>query len=304
MKIAIIGYGAYGAATAKLLNHGDNDIYCLTNDNSIDFIVTEDNIKISSDYEKCINGSTLVYVLTPAINTPLVFKNLHKYIDDSKIIILGSKGILENKMLIEESLKSQIPDVRYACLSGPSFARDIQSLNPIGFTLATKSKDDFNYIKSVYRNVKLEYSSDTTGVELCGVLKNAYAIGSGIIHGLNFGDSTSALYIMGVILEMKKILDSFGANPNTVYTLAGLGDTLLTCTSNTSRNYTFGSLLCTNYADAKKYLKKTTVEGYGNIKILYELFNMKNIDAPLLNTIYEIVFNKADPNNIINIILK
>ena len=192
-----------------------------------------------------------------------------------------------------------MPKRRYACISGPTFARDIDALEPIGFTLATKNKEDFDMIKKVYKNVKLEYSNDTTGVELCGVLKNAYAIGSGIIEGFKYGDSTRALYITSVISEMKTILKGLGGHENTVYSLAGLGDTLMCCTSPSSRNYSLGFLKCTNPDTVDEYLKNTTVEGYGNIKVLHELLHKKNINAPILNTIYDIIINNANPKNII-----
>lgn len=299
MKIAIIGYGAYGKATSKLLCYSGNDICCLTNDKNVSSTIICDNIKITNDYKTCLKDASIIYVLTPAINTPEVFNNIAPYVNDNTIIVLGSKGILDNAMLIEDVLKAAIPGVRYACISGPTFARDIDNLNPIGFTLATKSIDDFKFISSIYKNVNLEYSADTTGVELCGVLKNAYAIGSGIINGLDFGESTRALYIIKIIEEMKVILSSLGADENTVYTLAGLGDTILSCTSNTSRNYTFGNLVCKNFDEAQIYLKSTTVEGYGNIRILYDILHEKNIEVPILNAIYEIVFNKIDAKEII-----
>ena len=303
MKVAIIGYGVYGKATAKLLNNSGVLVYARTDDKSYTSIRIEDGIKVTNDYKECLRDASLVYVLIPAVFTQDAFKSLKEYISDDMIIILGSKGILDNGMLIEDALKSEIFRPRYACISGPTFAKDIEALEPIGFTIATKSKDDFEIIKKVYHNVKLEYTSDTTGVELCGVLKNAYAIGSGMIDGFKYGDSTRALYITSVINEMKNILSSFGAEPNTVYSLAGLGDTLMTCTSNTSRNYTFGNLFSTNHDKVKEYLDNTTVEGYGNIRVLHELLHQKSIDAPILNKIYDIVMYGSSPDDLIKLLL-
>lgn len=303
MKIAIIGYGVYGKATAKLLKTSSNEVFVRTDDENYNIMKEENGIKISTYYVDVLKDAKLVYVLIPAVYTKDALKSIKNYIDEDMIIILGSKGILDNSMLIEDALKSEMPKVKYACISGPTFARDIEALEPIGFTLATKNKEDFEIIKSVYRNVKLEYTSDTTGVELCGVLKNAYAIGSGIIDGFKYGDSTRALYITSVISEMKIILNGLGGQENTVYTLAGLGDTLMTCTSNTSRNYTFGNLFSTAPEKVRGYLDNTTVEGYGNIQVLHELLHKKSIVAPILNTIYDIVMNDSSPDNLVKLLI-
>ena len=103
MKIAIIGYGVYGAATAKLLKSCGNEVYVRTDDVNYTIMREENGIKITTDYSECLKNAKLVYVLIPALYTKDAFKEIKNYIDENMIIILGSKGILNNSMLIEDA---------------------------------------------------------------------------------------------------------------------------------------------------------------------------------------------------------
>ena len=300
MKITIIGSGVYGSATAKMLNNSGNDVTVWTEKENIDEIIIGEGIKVTNKYEDALKDAKLVYVLTAAKYAPSIFEAIKNLVRDDMTIILGSKGILENGGLMEDVLLSVIPKAHYAVVSGPTFAHDIGELEPLGFTVATHEKDRFDVIKSAYKGIKIEYSQDTTGTELCGVLKNAYAIGSGMLNGFNYGPSIRSLYITSVLNEMKKILKSMDANIETAYTLAGIGDLILTCTSNNSRNFTFGTILASNDREkTMKYLEETTVEGYENMKVLSKLFEEKSIDAPILNMLYEIVRNGRNSKDII-----
>ena len=305
MKISIIGSGVYGCATAKMLNNAGNTVFVWTEKTDTSLVDLPRDIVVSNDYKTCLDDAELVYVLTSAIYTPSIFKNIKDLIKENMIVILGSKGILGDGMLIEDAFKREMPNMTYAIISGPTFAKDIGALEPLGFTIAAKNEKDFQKIARAYKDIKLEYTSDTTGVELCGVLKNAYAIGSGMLSGFNYGDSIRALYITMVIREMMDIFRQYGLREETACTLAGLGDTLMTCTSPNSRNFTFGVHIATkSKEEVLEYLKNTTVEGYENIKILHKLFLSKNIEAPLLSMLYEIIVNGVDAKSIIPVLVK
>ena len=305
MKIAIIGSGVYGLAMANLLNKSGNKVTVWTEKENPKEIIVPDGVTCTHNFKECLDGAKNVYILTSAKFVSGILDSIKPYIDNEMCIILGSKGILESGAMLEEVLKEKLPNSTYAIISGPTFAVDIAHLEPLGFTIATESINTFKTIKSSFKGVKIEYSSDTTGVELSGVLKNVYAIGSGMLEGFNYGYSARCLYLTEVAKEIKSIFSQIGAKEDTILSLAGIGDLVLTCTSPNSRNYTFGSIVGIGTNDERReYLSKTTVEGYDNLKILYKLLKEKSIDAPILKVLYEIVMSDKDSKELVHLILQ
>jgi len=304
MNIAIIGSGVYGLAIAKLMMESGNKVKTWTEKEDISQIIVPEGVLITNNFEECLRDAQIVFVLTAAKYTPDIFKSIKPYISEDMIIIVGSKGILDSGLMIEKVLKNTIPSIDYAILSGPTFAVDIAACEPIGFTLATNNTVIFEKIANAFKNTYLEYSKDTTGVELCGVLKNAYAIGSGILEGFHYGPSSRTLYITEVVNEMKYILKNLECDVNTAYTLAGIGDLFLTCTSLNSRNFTFGSIIGLGGEKEKKlYLENNTIEGYENLIVLTKLLKEKSIDAPILMAISDIVLSNKDTKSLIRLLV-
>lgn len=304
MKVAIIGSGVYGKAIANVLVHNNCEVVMWTEktDNSV---IGPEGVTITNSYEKVLKGANLVYVLTGSKFTESVFLGMKNYLTEEMLVILGSKGILDSGELIIDVFEKIIKSARMAVISGPTFAVDVAALEPVGFTLATKDYDDYLKVKTAMSSVHLEYSDDIIGTEMAGSLKNAYAIGSGILGGFDYGNSVRCLYITRVLNEIKSIFKSVNAKEETVLTLAGIGDLVLTCTSLNSRNFTFGSILSLNKEGAKEeYLKNNTVEGYENLHIYKKVLQEKNIDAPILMCVADIVDGIKTSEALIDIILK
>lgn len=306
MKITVIGSGVYGKAIANLALHNGNDVTIWTEQEDITKVAVPEGVKITNSYKEAMKDAELVFILTSSKYTASICEGIRPYIEEDMLFILGSKGILEDGKLVNEEFEFLLPKVKYAIISGPTFAVDIAALEPVGFTLATMGKKDFERIVSAFKDgVKFEHSHDILGIEMAGSLKNAYAIGSGILSGFNYGHSIRCLYITAVLNEMRNIFKQVGAEEKTVLTLAGIGDLVLTCTSLNSRNFTFGSLLSLDNKKTKdEYLKKNTVEGYDNLKTYIKIFKDKKIDAPILFMIYDIVINNEDSEKLIDLILK
>lgn len=130
---------------------------------------------------------------------------------------------------------------------------------------------------------------------LCSTIKNIYAIGNGILNGLGLPNSNQAIYLTKVINEMLNILYEMNCYDTTLLTLAGFGDTLMTCSDEKSRNYTYGTkLTAKTKTTAKNYLNKTTVEGHEALPVIVEKLKAKKIKAPLIFRIYEIVYENKD----------
>jgi glycerol-3-phosphate dehydrogenase (NAD(P)+) len=304
MKISVIGSGVYGLAMTNLLCSNGCDVTLWTEKNP-DEISAPNGVKVTNSFEDAINSAKLVYVLTGSKFTPSIFEGISPFLKEDMVVLLGSKGILEDTSLITEKFEEILPKTKYAVISGPTFAKDIGALEPVGFTIATKNYEDYLTIKQAMKSVFLEYTNDIIGTEISGSLKNAYAIGSGILGGFNYGPSVRSLYITRVIEEMKSIFESLGAQKDTILTLASIGDLILTCTSEDSRNFTFGTILSSKDSKEKdEYLKNNTVEGYENLKVYVKLFNQKNIESPILNTVNSIVSGKEKPETLIDLLLK
>lgn len=303
MKIAIIGSGVYGKAIAKILLEAKNDVTIWTEVEDLSSVEVPEGIKLTNDYKKALEGANLVYILTGSKFVPDVLANLKPHLDKRSIIILGSKGILEDGSMLTDVTRKVLPEHRLTVISGPTFAKDISALDPVGFTVGG-DKESFDVIKSVMTTVYLEYSPNMEATAMAGSLKNAYAIGSGILKGLGFGHSTTCLFVTRALQELGSIYEAYGFDEECTLNLSGVGDLFLTCTSEDSRNFSFGMIL--SQGDEKKtreYLNSNTVEGYENLKAYVSLFKKKNINTPILSCVNDIVASKSTTEDLVTLLV-
>ncbi len=303
MKIAVIGSGVYAKAMARLMVHNGLEVTIWT-EGEVSKVIVREDMKVTNSFKEALDDAKMVFILTGSKFVPNVLEEMKSYAKDDMLFVLGSKGILENGVLLSEVFENILPEFNYAVISGPTFAVDINALEPVGFTIGCKDIENYQLIKNSLKTANFEYSKDITGIELSGTLKNAYAIGSGILSGFNYGNSIRCFYLTKVLNEMQTIFRGLGADENTVLTLAGIGDLVLTCTSLNSRNFTFGSLLSIgNKENTEIYLKNTTVEGYENLKVFNEFLTRKNIDAPIIKKVYDIVVESRDAEELIDLLM-
>lgn len=302
MKIGFLGTGAYAIALSHLIKNDINitmwtkfeDEKTMLLENRENKMVLKnykfrEDIIITNDLEECIKDSNIIIIAIPSKFLKELYSDIKKYIKPNQILCLASKGIDSegfNTDIIKKYLNNDI-----VVLSGPTFAVDIINNIPIGLTLASDNNDNIKLINKIFNNVVLETSNDIKGVQLCGAIKNVYAIGMGIIDGLNYPISTKALYLTMCIKEVELLLTKINCNKETILTLAGIGDLYLTCNSENSRNFTFGTMISKN-EDFSKYLDKTTVEGVDALKTIQKKI-INDINCPIFNAIYNIVYNKA-----------
>lgn len=305
MKISVIGSGVYGKAIANVLSKSDGIVTMWTEKDPKEITVPLERVNVTNSYELAATGAEILFILTGSKFVSDVLKGLKPFIDPNAIIVLGSKGIGEDGSLMTDYVREILPDNPYAVISGPTFAVDIAAGEPVGFTIATKERSTFDKISSALIGTYLEYSSDTEAIEMAGSLKNAYAIGSGMLSGLNYGNSTLCLYITRVLREIGTIYSTLGYNEYSTLTLAGVGDLVLTSTSPNSRNFTFGTILAIGRQEEKaSYLKTNTVEGYENLKSYVKLFSKKNVETPILKCVFDVVEGNAEASSLIDLLLK
>lgn len=301
MKVSIIGSGVYGKSMGKLMISKDNEVMMWTEQKDFTKVDAHKDIRLTNSFKDIASFGDVIFILTSGKFVKSILTSLKGYVTKEHLIVLGSKSILEDGSLMTDLCGSILPDNRYGVISGPTFAKDIDALHPVGFTLATSTLDDFDLIKSILKDTYLEYSSDLIAIEMAGSLKNVYAIGSGIIEGLNIGHSTKCLYVALALKEIENIFASLGLDSSSTTTLATLGDLILTCTSRDSRNYTFGTMLATKTKrEYTEYLNSTTVEGYDNLIAYKKLFTEKKIDAPLLYSIEKIISGSSSTSSLLD----
>ncbi|MDD4624464.1 MAG: NAD(P)H-dependent glycerol-3-phosphate dehydrogenase [Bacilli bacterium] len=314
MNIAILGTGAYGLSIALMLNENNNNIKMYTkfeeelnilynnngNPNLLPNIKLPDSIEYTTNMEYCINNSDIIFIMVPAGYVDDISKELKNYYKDQYICI-GSKGIEQDTCLfVDEVVRKNINTSKIAVMSGPSFAVDIASFVPIGLTLASKDENTLNMIKNALENkyLKLRTCDDIIGVEICGSIKNIIAIACGIIEGMKLPESSKAMLITESLHDIKELIDALGGNKKTILSYAGIGDLVLTCTSNKSRNYTFGKMIGSKKSKniINKYISNTTIEGLYTLKSIYKLLNNKKVNIPIIDIMYKIIIENEDIN--------
>lgn len=321
MKVAVIGTGVFSLAITKVLNNNNLDVcmWAESNDTikkvqekefqkkNFGKIVIDNNYKFTTNMEECIKNASIIFILVSVKYLENTLKEIKKYYKNNMYICVGSKGIDEkNNCFCHELVKKYINTKKIAVISGPSFAIDLINDEPIGFSIASKSKNTNAVIKNAMENnnVKLRETNDILGVEICGSIKNVIAIAAGIISGLGYKESTQAFFITESIHDIKELLYAVKGNKKTINSFAGIGDLLLTCTSTKSRNYKFGTILATNDKEKiDKFLRENTVEGYYTIKSIHKLLRRKKIKMPIINLIYNIIENNDNPNKLIDFLI-
>ena len=321
-KIAIIGVGAYGLSIAlTLLKNNKNIIMWCESEEKVDYlnknrknagilpnIEIPDEIEFTNDYGYILNETDIIFIAVAARFVNSVTKEIAKYDIKGKHFCILSKGIEQNTCeFVHDVFNRNIKTKNLAVISGPSFAIDIAHNEPVGLSIAGKSKDTINIIKKVLESdtLKLRSTHDLIGVELCGSIKNVIAIAAGILEGLGYSESTRSFLITESLHDIKSLIYGLGGNKKTILSFAGVGDLLLTATSTKSRNYSYGLLIGQKkYIDAEKYENETTVEGYYTLKSIYTLVRRKKISMPIINLIYQIILNKKDPSTLVDFLIK
>ncbi len=322
MKVGIIGTGVFSTSIAiTLASNKDNEIIMWSENKKLveDFKKTKKlntifkdrsipkNIKVTNEYQEAIDEVELVFLVTGVEYLESVCKDLKKIIDPDIPVCIATKGLATTSKKLNYEIGQKILKNKVSIIAGPTFAIDVANLEPIGFTLASKDKKGKEIIKKAFdfKDLYIEDSVDLTGVAICGCVKNIYAIGSGIINGLGNHESTQAFYLKAVYEELSNVLYAYKSCLETLNSLAGFGDLILTCSSNKSRNYSYGELIGKkgNKKEAKKFLEKNTVEGVNTVNAMYHILKKKHVKCPIINTIYEILNNDLKPQKLIDVLI-
>ena len=314
MKISVLGAGSWGTTLACLLANNGNQVYLweinkqaaekLDKERVIPFIggaTIPENVVISSDLN-VVNETEAVLFVVPSHflrSTVMSIKKLN--IDlGKKLIISATKGI-ENETLLRVSqiIEEIYPETKnkIVALSGPSHAEEVSKQIPTVVTSASKNEELAIKVRDLFMNdyFRVYTQDDIVGVELGASLKNVFAVAGGIIDGLNFGDNTKAAIISRGLKELISLGVALGGKEKTFYGLSGVGDLMVTCFSKHSRNRNLGEMLAKGKTleQAEKELKMVA-EGVKTCKSAYQLGKNLNIELPIINQVYEVLFKNKD----------
>lgn len=262
------------------------------------------NLFPSNDIAGVVSEKDLVLIVVPSHVMRETAQKVSGLLSKDTVIVSASKGI-ENKThltmsaVLKESLP-EIPEDSFTVLSGPSFALEVARKLPTVVTVASIDKKLAGFVQNVFATpyFRVYTNNDMIGVELGGAVKNVIAIAAGIIDGLGLGLNTRAALITRGLTEIRRLGLKLGANPRTFAGLAGIGDLLLTCTGDLSRNHTVGKKI----GEGRKLNDilsemRMVAEGIKTAKSVYNMSLKLGVEMPISHEIYHILYDDVSPQD-------
>lgn len=323
VRVGVIGGGSWGSALAILLNNNGHQVHMWLRDKRQVDLIREsgenkkylpnikmpEEIKVSYDIEEVIYKKDLLVLAVPSHGVRQVLEENKRLFNKDQILVNVAKGI-ENETLyrVSQIVEEILPENPYAVLSGPSHAEEVALNMPTTVVSASVEKKIAEYVQDVFMSpsFRVYTNPDVIGVELGGALKNVIALGAGISDGLGYGDNTKAALMTRGMIEIARLGERMGGNIITFAGLAGIGDLIVTCTSMHSRNRRAGILIGKGMeiGDVIKSIGMV-VEGIKTTRSAYELATRYNIDMPITEEIYGVLYNNKDvKSSVVNLMLR
>ena len=318
-KIAIIGSGSWGVALAvhlvklgnevKIWSFAKDEADLINNERKCKFlpnIQIPEGITCTLSYEEAISGSDLILHVTPSKFTRNIVNEYKKYINNQPIIIC-SKGFEKDTLsTLEQVIISEVPNAKIGVLSGPSHAEEVSIGAPTVLVAASEDDELLQIMQDTFMCDKMRVytTKDVIGVEVGGALKNIMAFCAGIATQIGLGDNSFAALLTRGLNELAKLGVAMGGNKDTLYGLSGLGDLLVTCLSEHSRNRKAGKLIGQGKSlDEVKQEVGMTIESIDNIDVAYELAKKYNVEMPIVDAVYNVLYNNLKPEDAVNILM-
>ncbi len=310
MRIAVVGGGSWGTALAKLLAELEHEVTLwfhnpeterttAANRENLVYLPgfrLPDNLRTTTSLKEAVEGSAVVLSVCPSHATREVMSGAAPFISSDALVVSASKGVEEgtlqrmSEVLSETAARRQAS--RVASLSGPSFAREVAAGMPTAVTVAAADPAVAERLQQTFLapTFRVYASTDLIGVEIGGTVKNVIAIAAGVSDGLGFGNSTRAALITRGAAEIARLVQKLGGDARTVSGLSGVGDLVLTCTGDLSRNRTVGLRLGRGerLADILRDMKMVA-EGVKNSATVCELARRAGVEMPIAEQIRQLL---------------
>jgi glycerol-3-phosphate dehydrogenase (NAD(P)+) len=324
VKIGVVGAGSWGTALANLLAEKGYAIDLWAFEEEVKEHIRSDsenrlflpgfrlsaNLNPSNDINGVVSGKDIILFVVPSHVMRQTAGGVAASISQEAVCLSASKGI-ENKThkrmtdVLKEVLPN-IPEDRFAAISGPSFAKEVAAKIPTVVTVASKDQKISALIQNVFATpyFRVYSSEDILGVELGGAVKNVIAIAAGIIDGLKLGLNTRAALITRGLTEIRRLGLKLGANPRTFTGTAGVGDLILTCTGDLSRNHTVGKKIGEGYK-LKEVLSemRMVAEGVKTAKSVYNLSRKLSVEMPISQEVYRVLYEDRSPKEAVHLLM-
>lgn len=316
--MTVIGAGSYGTAMAIALSCNGSSVLLwgrnkehinnlkLNRSNSVNLpgILFPDSLLIESSLSNAVNACKNLLIAVPSHSFDYVLMQLQSLnnngMNNNLRIIIASKGLdPKTGCFLKDIVLSILGDnVPLAIISGPTFSKELAAGLPTAITLASTDAKFGDYVKNLLssvKNLRVYKSTDIIGIQIAGAIKNVIAIGVGISDGMGFGANARTALITRGLAEMARLGKTIGATSEIFMGLAGLGDLVLTCTDNQSRNRRFGILLGTGMSInlAKKNIGEV-IEGIYNTREVYKMSIRNNVQMPITEQVYKILYNNKN----------
>lgn len=315
LRLAIMGGGSWATALAKmaLTNQKYINWYMRRQEQIDEFLRSSknpsyltgvkfdtDRINFTNDINKVVKSSDVLVFATPSPFLKQHLKKLKRPLAD-KIIVSAIKGIVPEENLIISDYFNQyykVPEENIVVVGGPCHAEEVAMERLSYLTIACQSRDRAKMIAQKFSNeyIHANTSDDVFGLEYTSVMKNIYAIASGICHGLKYGDNFQAVLISNAAQEMERFCNAASPHHRDISESAFLGDLLVTAYSQFSRNRLFGTMIGKGYSVRTAQLEMEMIaEGYYATKTIHELNEKYQVNIPIVDAVYEILYNRQSP---------
>ncbi|MBW1682480.1 MAG: NAD(P)-dependent glycerol-3-phosphate dehydrogenase [Deltaproteobacteria bacterium] len=317
-RIAVIGAGSWGTTLANLLAEKGLSVDLWVREDEVHEQILKErvnreflpDVKLSAriqpvrSYEEALEGKEVVLIVVPSHVFREVLEGMRPSLREGVALVSATKGI-ENQSLL---LMSQVADEvltqpfrrSFACLAGPSFAREVSRKVPTVITIASRDETHAASLQQLLSTdfFRVYFSTDLIGVQVAGALKNVIAIAAGTSDGLQFGHNARAGLITRGLAEITRLGVAMGANPLTLAGLAGLGDLVLTCTGDLSRNRTVGLKIGQGLSLQEiTGSMKMVAEGIRTTKAAHALARKMGVEMPITAEVYRILYEGKDPRD-------
>ncbi len=326
MQISIIGAGSWGTALGNLLVKNKHQVLMYdatigvveeinslhTNKNKLGDIVLEPELKATHSLQEALEYSKIIILSVPTKVVRIVLGNIKKILTEPKVFVNTSKGIEpDTSMRVSEIVYDVIgADLveNFVVLTGPSHAEEVILDLPTLVSVASTDNETAKLVQTIFSNdfnFRVYTIDDLIGAELGGALKNIYAIASGMLTGLEYGDNARAALITRAAVEMERLAIAMGAKSKTLSGLVGIGDLIVTTTSRHSRNFQAGLKLAqgNNLQEAINAIPMT-VEGARTTLSAYQVARKLHIETPIIDAVYAVIYEGHDVKTTIKKLMK
>lgn len=320
-KVTVIGAGSFGTALAIVLARAGNTVNLWARESEIAYginnqhrnpsyisdVTLPDSIECFTELSACVPGRDLIVFATPSHAMREVAEKVKPHLTGNEMVVSVAKGIendtfMTMSQVLSEVLEGTIVEDHIGVLSGPSHAEEVSKFRPTTVVATSFSKRTAKIIQETFMTAmfRIYLNYDIVGVEVGGAVKNIMAIAAGIVDGASLGDNAKAALITRGLHEMKRLGMQLGASQDTFSGLAGMGDLVVTCTSEHSRNRFVGY----NIGQGQKLddivsKMNMVAEGIKTTKSVFDWSNKLKIEMPITDAVHKVLFENEDPKDML-----